>query len=407
MRFAVFVFSVLLIFSTTYAYAVAWVPAAVGGIVNMGGKFLKVANKKGLLGHSATWVAGYCTANKKKCLEALGEVGDLAEDWLEDPNTDTSQVFYISTNNDCTGVYTHQTFDACLGDFAKNLAKINHPSFNVTLVKTNVPKVTKDDRNYCISTISKNGHRFSHVQTIGNRVEVYQDKLFFTSHIWNGQAVVYCGQDETKDKEYTEEQIQKIINNLSETEINTVINNYGDQIDIDKYCQESGSCDELSKEFGDEVTKNQNKYDIDKINKANCLVENGKIVSCDNAKLEIEEENENEDEDEDEKTFCDTSDLTKEICEYLDWVDDEPEEKEDQKVEVEDEEEKPLDDDIIDVDKTCPPPEEIHITMPWGYATTVVFDYKPYCDFAEKINPYMVATGGLMAMYTVAGVRRF
>lgn len=394
MRFAVFVFSVLLIFSTTYAYAVAWVPAAVGGIVNMGGKFLKVANKKGLLGHSATWVAGYCTANKKKCLEALGEVGDLAEDWLEeDQESDYSGLVFVTNQGGPRASFNNPS-DMC--------------KHSLSNVYTQTTYVNVDDH-WVYDKGTKDYKAGDYVVCKGD-VKFLGGALNAHGISSDGWVEAKQPNEDTKDKEQQkQEQIQKIINNLSDTEINTIINNYSTEIDIDKYCNESGSCDELSKEFGDEVTKNQNKYDIDKINKANCLVENGKIVSCDNAKLEIEEENEETDTstDEDEKTFCDTSDLTKEICEYLDWVDDEPEEKEDQKVEVEDEEEKPLDDDIIDVDKTCPPPEEIHITMPWGYATTVVFDYKPYCDFAEKINPYMVATGGLMAMYTVAGVRRF
>lgn len=108
-----------------------------------------------------------------------------------------------------------------------------------------------------------------------------------------------------------------------------------------------------------------------------------------------------------EPHWCKTTDLTKEACEYFDWVDDEPEPKEDKKIEVEDEEEQPLKDDVIDVDRDCPPNQQIQITMPWGYATTVEFDYKPYCDFAVQINPYVTAMGFLLSFYIVTGVRKF
>lgn len=160
--------------------------------------------------------------------------------------------------------------------------------------------------------------------------------------------------------------------------------------------------------------KNKGKYDIDKINKANCEVKNGKIVSCEGAKVQLELDFESEEdpkteeetqEGKEEETVCDTSDLTKEICEYLDWVDDEAEEPTDTKVEIEEPSDEGLDEEMINIMKSCPADIRFDVTM-LGHSMNLKMSTMPFCLVAENIRPYIIGAGTLSALFILAGIRR-
>lgn len=201
---------------------------------------------------------------------------------------------------------------------------------------------------------------------------------------------------------------------MSDDDVTYIINNYGDDIEIQKYCSQN-ACDELSNEFGQEVQNNQNKYNIDKINKANCVVKNGKIVSCDNAKIEQDEETEetteesNENEQETDETkkdddkSCDGNELYKKMCEFMKWYqnDDEPD---DTKIDIKDNDE-PLQNKKVDFVGACPPKYEINFTLKMGsfYSQDInimLLDTPKLCNFLDDwIKPIMLFLGPLHAVY--------
>lgn len=214
------------------------------------------------------------------------------------------------------------------------------------------------------------------------RDDLVLEKRSFTI---NAIAKINCDdtikKDDTK-KEITKEQIQKIVNNMSDDDVNYIINNYGDEINIDKYCATAGACDELSNEFGNEVNNKKNEYDIDKINKSNCEVENGKIISCENAKKEKDKD------DEQSSSQDDTDDKSQDDAKLPSLID-LPVKDLSLKTPAE------FDKDYIDFNGQCPADVSVNIDLAFA-KHTVSFGFAPICDFVQNYLSIVVLFGAYL-----------
>lgn len=253
------------------------------------------------------------------------------------------------------------------------------------------------------------------------------------SETYYAQTWVKCGGQSDDDKKLSDSELEelakKIAKNMDDDDIKNYYNyDYGDitinnnhydgdeinnQTNIEKQCQQY-SCNEISKEIEQDI--NNKKYDIDDVNEQNCTMENKKYISCNVKKSDDDDTNNNQDDttnnqdntkkdDDDEPHWCKTSDLTKEACEFFDWVDDEPEKPKNTKVDVEDEEEKLLDDDMINIMKSCPADIEFSVSM-LGQSMEFEISTMPFCLVAKGAKSYIISAGTLSAIFILAGVRR-
>lgn len=252
------------------------------------------------------------------------------------------------------------------------------------------------------------------------------------SDTYYAQTWVKCGGQSDDDKKLSDSELEelarKIAKNMDDDDIKNyynydygdiTINNHkydGDEINnetnIEKQCTEN-SCNEISKEIESDI--NNKKYDIDDVNEQNCTMENKKYISCNVKKSDDDDTTNNQDDttnninntkkDDDDEHWCKTSDLTKEACEFFDWVDDEPEKPKNTKVDVEDEEEKPLDDDMINIMKSCPADIEFSVSM-LGQSMEFEISTMPFCLVAKGAKSYIISAGTLSAIFILAGVRR-
>ena len=378
MRFAVFVFSILLIFSTTYAHALAFVPAAVGGLVRMaGGQVMKVASKKGLLytaGGAA--VFSYCKKNQKKCKDIIG---DTLGDYFFGDDDNNHDAFY----DICIyGGYKEKTPKKIINEMSKFHGK-QPKRFERTL-----------------SDSSTDVYTFTYETNFGDRTDT-----------------IICKNDKT------DEIAQKITQHLSDDDIDQIINNYSKEIEIniDKYCATPNACVELDKSFGDEVMNNKNKYDIDKINKDNCEVKNNKIISCDKAKKEQdkkddedskkkEDEQQNDDnakpKDDDKPVNCDGSQFHKKVCDFIDWYQSDDYNKGKNELTIQDDTPKPTNTNI-EFSGSCPASYVVSHTLHFGLLGSYDFEFTlldtpKLCGFLNDwIKPIMMFLGPLHAVYII------
>lgn len=391
MRFAVFVFSILLIFSTTYAHALIWLPAVKGAVLRTAaGKVIKVASKKALVGSisfaggfAGSWVSDYCKKNQKKCKDAIGDVAD----WFFDD--ETNQVCHYD------GKQFASADDVC-AYFFKKVNSRNHQGY------------------------------------------VYADRYKATS----GMCLVYGGTNKyngnvgasfhcTDKSQVISQHTQKIIQYVKDNDPDYIINNYGDQINIDKYCATAGACAELDQSFGDEVMNNKNKYDIDKINKDNCEVRDGKITSCDKAKKDTDDDDSDTPKDtdtkpkddgddgkdggddndssskdkDDNKINCEASAFHKKVCDFIDWYQDDADLKDGDKVEIKElSNELKIDDDKVSFGRVCPAGKTVSI----GFGNIKIvkqLSYQGLCDAFIKMKPFVVGVGWIVGAMIVVGRR--
>ncbi len=406
MRLAVFVFSLVLIFVPTYAHALFWIGAAKGMVVRTtAGQFLKVGSKKAFAGammmagakgldHSWEIAKNYCTKTKK-CSEFLDEAEDLLFD--DDPENNTYKDLLFTTNQ---GGY--REFDNPVDMCRYYMSNVYPQTHEVNLDDHQVyGRGGKDYKVGDIVTCSGN------IKFLHNM----ESSFSFDGQYGNVIAKPKNEEDEEAKEKAKKEAIQKIVNNLSDDDVTYIINNYGDDIEIQKYCSEN-ACDELSKEFGDDVTKNKGKYDIDKINKANCLVENGKIVSCDNAKLEKDEENQENTEEKSnteettDKTNCDdnASAFHKKVCDFIDWYQSDEYQEQDTKIDFGDDKPKTSNKEL-DFIGACPTPYQLEFKIDFGSigsydVNLMLFDSLKICGFLDTwVKPIMMFLGPLHAIY--------
>ncbi len=434
MRLAVFVFSLVLIFVPTYAHALFWLGAAKGMVVRTtAGQLFKVGSKKAFAGamlmagakgldHSWEIAKNYCKKTKK-CDEAVESILGIDDD-------DTGCVgviYFLGSGNKSTNLDDIVTAE--VNKAIENARKyypttqyVSHSQDFSDLIN-NANKRIDERKESTVQTTSTNIYSYRKQQIIDTTVTAGNSTISRKVAYSVGVTASYlCNDDipddkkqemQTEKEQIKKEQLQKIVNNLSDDDVTYIINNYGDDIEIQKYCSEN-ACDELSKEFGDDVTNNKGKYDIDQINKQNCVVQNGKIVSCDNAKLEKDEESQENTEDESnteettDKTNCDdnASAFHKKVCEFIDWYqDDGLDDEQDTKADVKDlSDDLKIDDDRVDFGRVCPSGKTVVISFA-GVAITKELSYQGLCDAFSKMRPFVIGIGWIVGAMIVGGRR--
>lgn len=381
MRLFVFVLSIALIVSTTYAHAIVWLPAVSGAVVRTAaGHYIKVASKKALAGslfvvggYGANFAANYCKKNKEKCKNILG---------------DTVEYFFDDDETNDHDYYTCQVL-----------------GYNST--------PSKVAKYYCDNY--KGGH-VSHSIVQNNNVATLKA-------VCKRETVnIHC----SKNSDNTPEQLaKKIAEHLSDDDIDYIINNYSKEIEIniDKYCATAGACAELEQAFGDEVMNNKNKYDIDRINKDNCEVKNDKIISCDNAKIDKDDDDsdtpkdgddgqdgqdgdDTKPKDKDKPIKCDSSPFHKKVCDFIDWYYSDEYTQSDTKIDVQDDTPKPTNTNI-DFSGSCPASYVVSHTLHFGMLGSydlefTLLDTPKLCGFLNDwIKPIMMFLGPLHAVYII------
>ena len=377
MRFAAFVFSFVLIFSTVQT---AYANPLIGLVIRQGllAKTAKGAvkiskdGKKGLVyylfggavGTAVGDIATYCVKNKKICKDILGDVGETVMDMIGDESA-------INKYDICFyGGYEGKTPEEIIDKMSKYHGK--------------------RPKEYGLK-------RFSNYQ------DVYE--FTFETDFGDRTDLIICNKS---DKYQNNQQIiNQTINNKSDTEINNIIEKYITEIEINNYCSNGGKCDELSKEFADEVFKKLDKYDIDKIDRDNCEVKNNKIVSCRNARIDKDSDDENqtqkEKSDEDKTINCDATGFHKKVCDFIDWYQDDDGLDDNTKIDVKDDTPEPTNANI-DFKATCPPPYEVNISLYGIDINFTLLDTPEVCSFLHTwIKPIMLVIAPLQAVYILGG----
>lgn len=427
MRFAVFVFSILLIFSTTYAHAIAFVPAVVGGLVRTaGGQVMKVASKRGVVATASAALALYCKKNQKKCKDILGDAADY---------------FFDDDDNDqgCFGVVLYDGHTDKEIAISNAIDKQIKEQERILSTKYTFISRTKDDFNYqterakkSIDEIKKQGIKSNYTayvyrafglflasRTIGNQ-QLEQSMSYSVSVV--GKLVCNDVDKQDIENKKNEQLAKKIAEHLSDDDIDYIINNYSKEIEIniDKYCATAGACAELDQAFGDEVMNNKNKYDIDRINKDNCEVKNDKIISCDNAKIDKDDDDsdtpkdgddgqdgdDTKPKDKDKPIKCDSSPFHKKVCDFIDWYYSDEYTQSDTKIDVQDDTPKPTNTNI-DFNGSCPASYVVSHTLHFGMLGSydlefTLLDTPKLCGFLNDwIKPIMMFLGPLHAVYII------
>lgn len=444
-KFLVYLTCILATIAPMQAYAINLSKGQIIQMGKQGGAYIKTAGGVGMkIGGFAkkftyAGVFAYCVKNQKKCSDVIDDAFEFACEKLsgDEDNCTISRKETEDESGQCIVRYgskkqTLSSFIASVStteDRGAYTIRYYANSETTEQLKLNARRAIKStNKNSSDWGFYHGTYRLFYTTTdkaSGNTVD--------DSETYYAQTWVKCGGQSDDDKKLSDSELEelakKIAKNMDDDDIKNYYNyDYGDitinnnhydgdeinnQTNIEKQCQQY-SCNEISKEIEQDI--NNKKYDIDDVNEQNCTMENKKYISCNVKKSDDDDTNNNQDnttnnqdntkKDDDDEHWCKTSDLTKEACEFFDWVDDEPEKSEDKKVDIEDEEEEKLDKDKIDIDESCPPDEHIKLSMPWGYSTTIEFTYKPYCDFARNLKPYMTATGAIVAMYIVGSCGR-
>lgn len=114
------------------------------------------------------------------------------------------------------------------------------------------------------------------------------------------------------------------------------------------------------------------------------------------------------DSDGDEPLFCDSSEFTKKVCDWIDWTQTEHDEPEPDsgKVDIKDKsEDLSIDNDRIDFSNQCPAPTPINTSVV-GFPVSTELNYQPLCDFFTMLNPFVVGMGGISSALIIAGGAR-
>ena len=114
------------------------------------------------------------------------------------------------------------------------------------------------------------------------------------------------------------------------------------------------------------------------------------------------------DSDGDEPLFCDSSEFTKKVCDWIDWTQTEHDEPEPDagKVDIIDKsEDLSIDNDRIDFSNQCPAPTPINTSV-GGFPISTELNYQPLCDFFEMLNPFVIGMGGISSALIIAGGAR-
>lgn len=421
MRLAVFVFSILLIFSTTYAHAIVWLPAVSGAVVRTGaGKVIKVASKTAFMSGATIAVVNYCKKNKEKCKNILG---DTVEYFFDDDDDQCGLKPYYRTST-YKGYDLDIAIHASINEISTAYKRtyVSHVSDNIKNASNEIKSRIASNSDKKFIPIVATDYFIYQVVTVNN---TYQGRQSYSVTM---EVKSTCDDATQQQKEVQKQaQIQKIIQNLSDDDITYIINNYGDQIDIDKYCTTPNACAELEQAFGDEVMNNKGKYDIDRINKDNCEVKNDKIISCDNAKINKDDDDsdtpkdgddgqdgqdgdDTKPKDKDKPIKCDSSPFHKKICDFIEWTqtDDDPP---DTKLDIEKPNTLKNKDPNINFVSSCPAPYTLDFVIDFGFigskeVSITLLDTPKLCNFLDTwIKPIMLVLGPLHAIYILGGSR--
>ena len=457
MRLYVFALSFVLMFlNVQIAYANPLIGLVIrqGLLAKTAKGAVKIAkeNKKGLLytlfggavGGAVGDIASYCVKNKKICKEVLGESWDIVEDMLgvnDDDNVDgkcTSPKIHYRAGN-------YQGYDkksainnAIDNDFKRfrnsdsvTYELIGYKSDDMDIVKPLIDKhiAGLNKQQYINMAKSKQDKK----QSIKNFVSMSRAKYTVKAKYKNGNTSTFdvdvsfaadaafdCYADKdtyvTNNKQEIEQVINQTINNKSETEINNIIEKHITEIEINNYCSNGGKCDELSKEFADEVFKKLDRYDIDKIDRDNCEVKDNKIISCEKAKIKKdgdedsqEENDETEKGDKDNKINCDASEFHRKICDFVDWYqndDYQPKDNDNEQTVKDLSDTLKIDDKRVKFNAQCPPDKHFDVTY-MGVTKTSKISYTRYCEFFVMLKPFLIGLAGISSVLIITGgIRR-
>ena len=441
MRLYVFALSIILIFlniQTAYANPLVGLVIRQGLLVKTAKGAIKIAkeNKRGILSFLFTTGSGSYCAKKKICKEILGETWDIVEDMLginDDDNVDgkcTSPKIHYRTNNNYQGYDKKSAINNAIDNDFKRFRNSESVTYELIGYKSDDMDIVKPLIDKHIAGLNKQQYinmaksKQDKKQSVKNFVSMSRAKYTVKAKYKNGNTSTFdvdvsfaadaafdCYADKdtyvTNNKQEIEQVINQTINNKSETEINNIIEKHITEIEINNYCSNGGKCDELSKEFADEVFKKLDKYDIDKIDRDNCEVKNNKIVSCRNARIDKDSDDENqtqkEKSDEDKTINCDATGFHKKVCDFIDWYQDDDGLDDNTKIDVKDDTPEPTNANI-DFKATCPPPYEVNISLYGIDINFTLLDTPEVCSFLHTwIKPIMLVIAPLQAVYILGG----
>lgn len=112
------------------------------------------------------------------------------------------------------------------------------------------------------------------------------------------------------------------------------------------------------------------------------------------------------DSDSDEPLFCDSSEFTKKVCDWVDWTQEEHDEPDAGKVDITDNsKDLNIDQNRIDFINQCPAPTPINTSV-GGFPISTELNYQPLCDFFTMLNPFVIGMGGISSALIIAGGAR-
>lgn len=109
------------------------------------------------------------------------------------------------------------------------------------------------------------------------------------------------------------------------------------------------------------------------------------------------------DSDSDEPLFCDSSEFTKKVCDWIDWTQAEPEEVTPEQIDIKEVEAD--NSNKIDMSGECPAPYQLNFSIS-GYAQNHSISYEPLCNALILLKPIFVGSGALSGMFILMGYSR-
>lgn len=109
------------------------------------------------------------------------------------------------------------------------------------------------------------------------------------------------------------------------------------------------------------------------------------------------------DSDSDEPLFCDSSEFTKKVCDWIDWTQEEPEEVTPEQIDIKDVEAE--NSNKINMLGECPAPYELNFSV-LGYEQNHSISYEPLCGALVLLKPIFVGSGALSGMFILMGYSR-
>lgn len=409
MRAWAFLLSFYLVFGQIY-YAHSALPAVVATARGAG-----VLVRSGVIAHGAGALARssykWCKANKVKCAGFLGGAYDLIMG-----DDDTDRKCWITNGVDETIASTPE--QSC-----KKANEVYTWFAPLELVAIG-SDIDADTGVIHKSYMCRSKHSYFEPRT-------YYSHGLCPEHKDREQEEREKAEREKKEKELWD----KLKDKLSDDEITNIVNNYGDDIDIDKYCASGATCYFIEAEFEKEI--NNNDYDIDKVTNDNCNVRNGKIYSCPNAKKkkdrddgddmdvpkkDKDDEKPKKDKDDDDEgnkdgekdkdnptlpnvpsinipSFCTWA---KPVCDWLEWSK-KPLDDDDTELNIPDQQSDSIDT-SINASGSCPTDIVIQGTFAGRQFEFFRFQWSKFCQWLFIIKPIIIAMASFGAVKIVGGV---